>query len=608
MAELMNYVENKESSEFYPTPAPLVKKMLEKVDWNLVQTILEPSAGKGNILREIARIIRHKNAREVDVDCIELDPNLRSILRYSFSEEAESELRERKAAITESRGRFSSLGWGSRKYKYFSDEDRKYHYFPDDEQEKLAGLDFEAEGFFSDGIHIVHDDFLTYKPYKQYNLIVMNPPFSNGCRHLLKALKMQKNGGSIVCLLNAETIRNPFTPERMHLVSLLKEYEAEIEYIKDGFTEAELRTDVEIALVRVDIPYSYDDKKSIFDKLAQSKNYKEPAPEETTELEVTDFIQAIVNRYNVEVESGIEFIRTYKRMLPYLRSSVNPDDKYSYEKPVIALTDGNGHEMTVNGYVKQVRFKYWKGLLTNDKFTSKLTAKLQNEYRECVSSFADYDFSEFNIYTLLTEMNSQIKSGIENEIMAMYDRLTEEHAYYPECRKNRYLYDGWKTNKAWKLDKKSIIPCYGIFDAWDGKPRVYEAYSTLADIERILNFFDGNMSADVDLHNQLQNCFNRGITKNIQCRFFTVTFYKKGTLHITFNCPELIDRYNIYAAQNKRWLPPSYGKAKYEDMSADEQAVVDSFQGRQAYDKIMSRSDYYLASPVGKTEMLQLAG
>lgn len=209
---------------------------------------------------------------------------------------------------------------------------------------------------------------------------------------------------------------------------------------------------------------------------------------------------------------------------------------------------------------------------------------------------------------LLTEMNCQIKSGIESEIMTMYDRLTEEHAYYPECKKNRHLYDGWKTNKAWKLDKKSIIPCYGVFDSWGGKPRVYEAYSILADIERILNFFDGNMSADAELHNQLQNCFNRGITKNIQCRFFTVTFYKKGTVHITFNCPELIDRYNIYAAQNKKWLPPSYGKAKYEDMSAEEQAVIDSFQGRQAYDRVMSRSDYYLASPFSKNEMLQLTG
>ncbi|MDE6679506.1 MAG: hypothetical protein K2K02_10760 [Ruminococcus sp.] len=78
MSEIMNYVENRESSEFYPTPAPLVKKMLEKVDWNLVQTVLEPSAGKGDILREIARIIYHRNAREVDVDCIELESSFHS--------------------------------------------------------------------------------------------------------------------------------------------------------------------------------------------------------------------------------------------------------------------------------------------------------------------------------------------------------------------------------------------------------------------------------------------------------------------------------------------------------------------------------------------------
>ena len=35
----------------------------------------------------------------------------------------------------------------------------------------------------------------------------MNPPFSNGDKHLLKALKMQEKGGAIICLLNAETIR-----------------------------------------------------------------------------------------------------------------------------------------------------------------------------------------------------------------------------------------------------------------------------------------------------------------------------------------------------------------------------------------------------------------
>ena len=33
---------------------------------------------------------------------------------------------------------------------------------------------------------VIHDDFLTFHTYKHYNLIIMNPPFSEGARHLLK--------------------------------------------------------------------------------------------------------------------------------------------------------------------------------------------------------------------------------------------------------------------------------------------------------------------------------------------------------------------------------------------------------------------------------------
>ena len=237
--------------------------------------------------------------------------------------------------------------------------------------------------------------------------------------------------------------------------------------------------------------------------------------------------------------------------------------------PIIYLTNSDHRETTVNSYVKDVRLKYWSALLENKRFVGKLTSKLQQKYRERVNSYADYDFSEFNIYALLTEMNAEIKVGIEEEIGRMYDRLTEEHSYYPECSKNKHLYDGWKTNKAWKLDKKCILPCYGVYDSWDGKPRQYEAYNVLSDIERILNFFDGNLTAECDLSATIKYFFDQGVTKNIPCKFFNVTFYKKGTVHIVFTCPELIDRFNIYAAQSRGWLPPSYGKKQYADMSAD---------------------------------------
>ena len=89
MSNLLQLVENEETSEFYPTPQSLIEKMIEGIKWDYVHTILEPSAGKGDILREIAKTSWYD---EFDVDCIEIDPNLRQILKYNFSEERKDTL------------------------------------------------------------------------------------------------------------------------------------------------------------------------------------------------------------------------------------------------------------------------------------------------------------------------------------------------------------------------------------------------------------------------------------------------------------------------------------------------------------------------------------
>ena len=468
---VLKYVEDERNSEFYPTPEHIVEKMLEGIDWNYVETVLEPSVGKGDILCGIEKAVKKADKRRMNVDCIEIDSNLRSIVKERFNEDSCS---------------------------------------------------------FDGGVHIVHDNFLTYKSYKEYDLIIMNPPFSDGAKHLLKALDMQKNGGSIVCLLNAETIKNPYTAERRCLVDLLKKYNADITYIKDGFKKSERQTNVETALIKINIP-DHSDEESIFEKLAKAKFYKEPEPDEMTSLEVTDFVKAIVNRYQIEIESGIQLIQMYKNMLPYLRVSEDPNDNFNFDRLLICLTDEQHHTITINRYAKSVRLKYWKWLLTNNKIIGRLTSKLRQMYVEKVYSFSDYDFSEFNIYTLINEINAQIKSGVESEIEAMYDRLTEEHAYYPECAKNKHYYDGWKTNKAWKIDKKCILPCYGIFSGWNGSPRTYEAYKCLSDIEHVLNFFDGHSASfSMSLFTKKARCILYLPALNL-LRGITSTLRKIGT-------------------------------------------------------------------------------
>ena len=80
--------------------------------------------------------------------------------------------------------------------------------------EKLEGKEY----------HVIHDDFLTYHGQYHYDLIILNPPFNEGDKHLEKALDIQKNGGNIICILNAETIDNPCTNRRKALVQKLEEY------------------------------------------------------------------------------------------------------------------------------------------------------------------------------------------------------------------------------------------------------------------------------------------------------------------------------------------------------------------------------------------------
>ena len=432
----------------------------------------------------------------------------------------------------------------------------------------------------------------------------MNPPFSNGDKHLLKALKMQEKGGNIICLLNAETLKNPYTETRKELLNQLEKHNAVIEFITNAFVSAERKTGVEVALIKVAIE-QVQEESDIYNKMKEAEQ-AEDFYAEATELEVTDYIKAAVNQFNVEVKAGLELIRQYRALMPYMQNSFD-DDKYNHA--ILRLT--NSYERSycdcvpINDYLKDVRYKYWKALLSNPKFTGKLTSKLQTEWQEKVDSLKDYDFTEFNIYTLSAEMNSQIKRGIEDEMIAMFDRLTAVHSYYPEFSNNRHYYDGWKTNKAHKIGKKVIIPCYGVFSEWSGEPRVYEAQKELQDIERILNFLDGGMTRELDSWDTIKSFFETGETKNIPTKFFKATFYKKGTVHLVFTCPELIERFNIYAGQRKSWLPPSYGKKTYKDMTVEEKAVINSFQGEKAYNEILAKTNYYLA-PVTNNQMLML--
>ena len=160
-----------------------------------------------------------------------------------------------------------------------------------------------------------------------------------------------------------------------------------------------------------------------------------------------------------------------------------------------------------------------------------------------------------------------------------------------------------------------ILPIYGVFadSYWCRETfKVSAAEETIGDIEKVFDYLDGDMTAPVSLHGALQRACEAGQTRNIPCKFFDVTLYKKGTMHIRFHNQELVDRFNIYCSRKKNWLPPNYGKVSYADMAAEEKTVVDGFHGDGAsgtgaeeYSKVMAKAAYYLSEPVKEVPLLE---
>lgn len=315
---------------FYPTPPDLAEKLLAGIDWTMIETVLEPSAGKGDLVWAIARAHKIHGFRSyrdfrLDVDLVEIDPHLRSVLAYEWGEQREQEIKARLAELNEKRT--------------YDPEQHKYRELPAADKQEEKELKAERETRRSISANVVHDDFLTFLSRKSYNLIIMNPPFADGDAHLLKALEIaERSGGEVRCILNAETILNPYTNRRKVLAQKLQELGAEVSYITGAFKGAERETDVTVAVIKAKVP-SVEQKSYIYERLKKAAAYEETA-EDVSSLALEDFLENIVSRFNLEVDAGLALIDEYNAMRPYLLEDAAEGVKYNY--PIITLSIGGG--------------------------------------------------------------------------------------------------------------------------------------------------------------------------------------------------------------------------------------------------------------------------
>lgn len=530
--------------ELYPTPEDIARKMAALVDFEKVESILEPSAGNGDLATAVIR------------------------------------------------------AYDKRHYRGYAEKERDPFL---SEVVDVVEIDEKCRAFLkSQKANVIAEDFLKLQTFKRYDLIIMNPPFSDGVKHLLKAVEMQKYGGQIVCLLNSETINNPYTLERKVLLEKIEQYDGKVYDYGQCFMHSERPTDVNICCVYIYIPKGA--QSDILDGLEKAAKVEEQEPDECQQLssELDKYMRAVVGQYQRECKAGLKLINEFHAIANTSLTSFSKD----YMQPILELNVyGKGNGSIENRYLESVRYKYWEAFFARPEICKKMTGEMQNEFYSRLGELKKIEFNLDNIYELQIRMTKDTIGSIENAIMELFHEFARDHSWYHECAKNiHHYYNGWATNKCGVINKKVIIPLDAFHDNWDRRGgRVldlgYRPRRKLADIEKVFSYLDTGITDCWETVDRImERAQNEEQLQNIEFKYFTVTFYKKGTAHIVFKDMELLKRFNIFAGRKEGGLPPSYGKKAYGDMSVSERDIIDEFEGEESYGEVFADPDKFLVT------------
>jgi methylase of polypeptide subunit release factors len=434
------------------------------------------------------------------------------------------------------------------------------------------------------GITVINHDFLTYSGTDKYDIIIANPPFSEGDKHLLKAIDIMYSG-HIVFLLNAETIKNPCTNSRRMLTKKLEQLNATIKYKKDAFAFANRKTGVEIAMIHIHIDRLVET--DLFGGVTQTQVPKTGTIEDSKELTQKDSIKNMVAGYNRRVEIGtqtlLDYYKNYHHIGDFIHLATDLNDLNRSNNLTEEL------KKSLNLFLKNLRQSYWQDVLLLDKVKERMTVNKRKEFEKALQDNSFMDFTESNIRQFILNLINSYEDILTTAVLELFESMTHKYAYDEDLfKKNTHYFDGWKTNQAYYVNKKVIVPFYyqeAFWDTcWEKWNLSYRVKEELNDIDKVMNYFDGK-SKYFSIVDAINGAFDRGQTKKILSTYFKINVYKKGTCHLIFRDKDILRRFNVTACKGKSWLPNDYGTKKYQNLAQNEKDLIKSFEGKKIYNQ-----------------------
>jgi hypothetical protein len=425
------------------------------------------------------------------------------------------------------------------------------------------------------GIRVIGSDFLQYHGDFMFDLILMNPPFSNGDEHLLKAWDIL-DSGDIACVLNSETINNPYTERRQHLAKLIEKH-GSVEHLGAEFIEAERSTRVEVCIVRLKKAPKEKRFDFKFERLTSEEGIKLDEETFKNPIATRDVIGNMETQFKKVKELFAEYLKIQEALKFY------SEDLFSKNLGLPLNREEKTLEKKYNGFCDDLRQMVWNHILGKTKAEKFMTSGVREDFKKFSTQQGYMDFTKQNVMELVSFLFQNSGAIMERAIVEVFDMVTSHN------EDNRYMVEGWKTNSKWKVNKKIIFP-YGVELDQDWMKKGYSSkfhvpsrgrWERYSDIDKVMCYITGEKFDREENEGErpgivrIEDALNRRFEEighihtgakfdnTCESHFFKIKFWMKGTMHLEFKDKDLWEEFNMRACAGKQWLPETE-KKEYE--------------------------------------------
>ena len=415
------------------------------------------------------------------------------------------------------------------------------------------------------GVCVVGHDFLEFTGVGLYSHVIMNPPFAQGAQHLLHAWDHLYDG-EIVCILNAETLRNPYSKERQHLVGLIQRH-GRVEFAQEAFVAAERKTDVEIALVHlVKRAAPSDLLGNILEDLRNDAAGGTLNFDIGNQLAVpTGFVEESVLRFDAAVRATRDWAKAEASKAYYanLLGRTLADMKKSLEPKTAtqnqaALDAPSGARNRFAAAYDELKDQAWTSVLYSTEVSGKVSLAARQRIESEFAKIKRLEFTAVNVYGFLRGLCESQGEIQEQMMLDVFDQISCYH------EDNVVFYMGWKSNGKHRTlgmrlkTTRFVLPGFGT-EKWQNSLG-FDPLQRLSDMDRVFAMLDGKHQDSIfGLRALLSDraCFDRLRNGSRETSdYFEVRYYpKRGTMHFFPKSKELMDRLNRYVGKRRQWIP-----------------------------------------------------